>query len=330
MSRNLPVQLRPDNLPEMRLKMMRLLPAGLLVSLLWLNQSMRASLLETNQPSKYFSGACGLHIYLPPSYTTDPRRRYPVLYLHDGQNVFSSAGTNIAFGWGSWELDKTADTLSRAGRMHEIIMVAVDNSPDRYQELCGRHHAAGATTNTAFENYTALLLTELKPRIDREYRTLPDAAHTAVMGSSLGGIASLTLAWEHPETFGAAASLSGAFQVEHTNFLNDVLKPYAGLPKPFRAYLDSGVVDFTGGDDGRSLTEKVAAELRRINHGQDVDLFTDAHPLTPAELAKAGLRRDKWTEAQTSQHNEFYWRLRAGRALTFLFPPPRPGGTTGN
>jgi enterochelin esterase-like enzyme len=200
-------------------------------------------------------------------------------------------------------------------------MVAVDSSRDRYLELCGRHHTASETTNTSFENYTALLITELKPQIDREYRTLPDAANTAVMGSSMGGIGSVVLAWEHPEIFGGAASLSGAFQVEHTNFLNGVLKGYAGPAKPIRVYLDSGVVDFTGGDDGCSLTKQVAAELRRINHGNDLELFTDAKPRILADLEKAGLRRDKWAEAQTSQHNEFYWRQRAWRALTFLFPP---------
>ena len=175
-----------------------------------------------------------LHIYLPPSYGTEPLRRYPVLYLHDGQNVFSSAGTNIAFGWGNWELDKTADALSRAGKMREIIMVAVDSSRDRYLELCGRRHATDATTNTAFENYTALLITELKPWIDRTYQTLPDPANTAVMGSSMGGIGSLVLVWDHPDVFGGAASLSGAFQVEQTNFLNRVLKAYSGPAKPFR------------------------------------------------------------------------------------------------
>jgi enterochelin esterase-like enzyme len=246
------------------------------------------------------------------------------LYLHDGRNVFSSAGTNCAFGWGSWELDKTVDALSRAGRMREIIMVAADNSFGRYDEYCGRHHAAGSSTNTAFENYAALLITELKPRIDREYRTLPDAAHTAVMGSSLGGLCSLVLAWEHPEIFGGAASLSGAFQVEQTNFLNGVLKEFHGEAKPLRIYLDSGVVDFMGGDDGRALTEKMAVELRRIGGKKNLEWFVDARPLTPAELEKTGLRRDKWREAQTSQHNEFYWRLRAWRALTFLFPPLQP------
>ena len=245
-----------------------------------------------------------------------------MLYLHDGQNVFSSAGTNCAFGWGSWELDRTVDALCRAGEMQEIIMVAVDNSPARFEEYSGRHHIPGGpATNTAFENYEAFLITELKPRMDREFRTLPGAGHTAVMGSSMGGLCSLVLAWEHPEIFGGAASLSGAFMVEQTNFLNEVLTSFHGPPKPFRVYLDSGVVDFMGGDDGRSLTKRVAAELRRIGWTNDVQRFVDRKPLTPAELEKSGLRRDKWAEARTSQHNEFYWRLRSWRALTFLFPP---------
>ncbi len=66
-------------------------------------------------------------------------------------------------------------------------MVAVDNSPARRAEYSGRHHAPGGpATNTAFENYEAFLITELKPQIDREYRTLPGAAHTAVMGYWIG------------------------------------------------------------------------------------------------------------------------------------------------
>ena len=279
------------------------------------------SLLDTNLPSKFFGWNRGIHIYLPPSYATQPQRRYPVLYLHDGQNVFSSAGTNAAFGWGSWQLDKTADELSRAGKMQEIIMVAVDNSFERFKEYGGRHHETNASTNTAFENYEAFLITELKPQIDREFCTLPDATNTAVMGSSLGGLCSVALAWDHPEIFGGAASLSGAFQVEQTNFLNDMLKSYHGAPKPFRAYLDSGAISFKTGDDGGALTRQVAAELRRIGGTNAVQWFVDAKPLTPAQLEQTGLRRDKWPEAQTSQHNEFYWRLRSWRALTFLFPP---------
>jgi enterochelin esterase-like enzyme len=218
------------------------------------------SLLDTDLASRFLGRNRGVHLYLPPSYQAEPQRHYPALYLHDGQNVFSSAEPDCAFGWGSWELDRTVDSLCRDGRMQEIIMVAVDNSPERLEEYSGCHHAPeGPATNKAFENYEAFLITELKPQIDREYRTLPGAPHTAVMGSSMGGTCSLALAWEHPEVFGGAASLSGAFVVERASFLNDVLKSYRGPPKPFRVYLDSGVVappwGSMGGDDGRSLTE---------------------------------------------------------------------------
>ena len=273
--------------------------------------------------SRFLNAPRTVHIYLPPSYRLEPNRRYPVLYLHDGQNVFSSAGTNICFGWGSWDLDKTADELCRAGKIQEIILVAVDNTKARYAEYCGRHHSADTNGNTEFENYTAFLIQELKPKIDSNYRTRPEPANTGMMGSSLGGICSIILAWEHPEVFGRAASLSGAFQVERTSFLSNVLRPYQGKAKPTRLYLDSGVVDFTGGDDGQKLTAAVAEEFRRIGWGRALNHYIDAKPLTLPELEQSGLRKDKWAEAQTSQHNEFYWRLRAWRALMFLFPPAR-------
>jgi predicted alpha/beta superfamily hydrolase len=276
-------------------------------------------LLKLEITSHFLKAPRTVKVYLPPSYRQS-NLRYPVLYLHDGQNVFSSAGTNICFGWGNWGLDKTADDLSRSGKIKEIILVAIDNSPARYLEYCGRHHSA--ETNIAeFENYSAFLIQELKPKIDSTYRTRPEAENTGTMGSSLGGICSVVLAWDHPEIFGLAASLSGAFQVEHTNFLNSILRPFSGQAKPTRLYLDSGVMDFTGGDDGKTLTAEVVEEFRRIGWADRLMHFVDAKPLTPVELENVGLRRDKWAEAQTSQHNEFYWRLRAWRALTFLFPP---------
>lgn len=276
--------------------------------------------LKHEVASRFLNSARTVRIYLPPSYYQELNRRFPVLYLHDGQNVFSSAGTNICFGWGNWELDKTVDELCRDKKMQEIILVAVDNSPARYAEYCGRRQSADTKANTEFENYSVFLIQELKPKIDSDYRTRPEPSNTGTMGSSMGGICSIVLAWEHPEVFGRAASLSGAFQVEKTNFLNNVLRPYRGNAKPTRLYLDSGVLDFTGGDDGQKLSAAVSEEFRRFGWGNGLLHYVDAKPLTLPELEKSGLRRDKWSEAQTSQHNEFYWRLRVWRALTFLFP----------
>jgi len=305
-------------------------------ALLILSNSMSEGKLLPEQKiqSGHLGGARTARIYLPPSYDSAPKKRYPVLYLHDGQNVFSSAGTNCCFGWGSWELDKTADRLVAEGRMREVIMVAVNNSRSRYKEYRGLlHEAAGKRTKTAsttnaldnerFAAYAKFLIEELKPWIDREFRTLKSASNTGVLGSSMGGIGSLSLAWEHPKIFGLAASLSGAFQVERTNFLRCVLRPYEGRPKPLRLYLDSGVVDYTGDDDGRRHTDAVVAELRRIGwkDGKNLLHYTDEHPMGDEEMERAALPRHKWHEARASQHNEFYWRVRAWRALEFLFPP---------
>ena len=315
---------------------MRTLGSGMVLLVLSTFMSEGTLLPARSVESRHLGGARTVRIYLPPSYDRAPKRRYPVLYLHDGQNVFSSAGTNCCFGWGNWELDKTVDRLIAQGRMAEIIMVGVDNSRARYKEYRGllydrpgqppstkRNTGSNALDNSRFEAYTKFLIQELKPAIDREFRTRKAAADTGIMGSSMGGLGSLALAWEHPKVFGLAASISGAFQVENRNFLQCVLQSHEGRRKPFRVYVDSGTVDMTGDDDDRHDTDAVAAELRRIGwkDGKTLLHFTDKHPLTEPELERAGLRRDKSGEALRSQHNEFYWRQRAWRALEFLFPP---------
>ena len=304
-------------------------------------------LTPQSMPSKYLGTNRTVRIYLPPSYFKQPSRRYPVLYLHDGQNVFSSAGTDCCFGWGSWEIDHIADTLIAEGKMREVIMVAVDNSRYRYQEYRGpaykyskrelaelKRRPSGANDDSRFENYSNFLIKELKPYIDKKFRTLPKPQNTGIMGSSLGGICSLAIAWENPKVFGLASSLSGSFQVERSYFLTNVLQsartdrgrsPAAAgkaTPRPLRIYLDSGVIDFTGDDDGRRYTDRVAAMLRELGWRDEINLkhFTD-QPMLELDLGRSGLREDKWHEAETSQHNEFYWRMRAWRPLTFLFPP---------
>lgn len=276
-----------------------------------------------------------VRIWLPPSYDSQPAGRFPVLYLHDGQNVFSSAGPHVAFGWGNWEVDRSVERLIKEKRMREIILVAVDNSPDRYAEYRGRaadyseeeiesmrRRIPEMGSNRPFERYAEFLITELKPSIDERFRTLSEPTNTGVMGSSMGGIASLVLAWDHPEVFGMAASLSGAFQVEKRTFLETTLRTCTGTPKPLRLYLDSGRKS-PGGDDGRANTLAVVTELRRIGWSDDANLLyhVEEQPLSKEELEPLGLSEGKFKEAQESQHNELYWRLRVWRALEFLFPP---------
>jgi predicted alpha/beta superfamily hydrolase len=286
--------------------------------------------------SRHLGADRTIRIYLPASYETDPRRRYPVLYMHDGQNIFSSAGPDCCFGWGNWQVDLTADGLAREGKMREIIIVGIDHSGARYQEYRGPAYStakrksppskwrANATNeNTRFENYAKFLVKELKPFIDKHYRTLARASATGLMGSSLGGICSLALAWQNPRTFGLVASLSGSFQIERYKLVSHELERYRGKRKLIRIYVDSGVIDSSGDEDERHYTERVAKALRKIGWRDQKNLmhFTDDQPLRGSEFEHLGLPHHKRKEAEESQHNEFYWRIRCWRALTFLFPP---------
>jgi predicted alpha/beta superfamily hydrolase len=272
--------------------------------------------------STNLAAARTVRIWLPPGYEASGSNRFPVLYLHDGQNVFSSAGPGVAFGWGPWNIDKTAEKLIAEGRMRPTIMVAVDNSPKRFDEY------AGPRTNSAarapFDAYSRFLIDELKPAIDREFRTLPGPKDTAVLGSSMGGLCSVVLAWERPDVFGGAAGLSSSFWVEKRHFLENVLGTYSGPKKPVRFYLDSGVKAGRS-DDGRKDTADVAERLKALRYVDGVDLktFVDDHFFTEAEMAALGYAPDKQKEAGRAQHNEFYWRQRVWRALEFLLPRER-------
>lgn len=298
---------------------MRIVIAGLL----WLTGAVSwgAIVFEGEIPSAILGMARRIHIYVPPSYEKETRRRYSVLYVHDGQNAFSTAGPGAAFGWGSWELDKTVDRLSAEGKIDEIIMVAIDCSNERYKEYRGPDEWIKAGASTNYGRYERFLIEELKPKIDREYRTKKTAKDTGTIGSSMGGVVSLALGWKHPEVFGKIASLSGAFQVESKAALKQLQK-YDAKKKPIRIYLDSGRIDYTGGDDGLKDTQAVAEELRRIGYKKDLLHFIDT-PLVEDQLRPLNLSDGKFKEALKSQHNELYWRLRAWRALEFMFGEKR-------
>jgi len=278
-----------------------------------------AIVFEGEIPSAILGKPRRIHIYVPPSYEHSPKRRYPVLYIHDGQNALSTAGPGAAFGWGPWDFDKTADRLIAERKIEPIIMVAIDCSNERYKEYRGP--AAWTKTNGSphYDRYERFLIEELKPKIDREYRTKKTAKDTGTIGSSMGGVVSLALAWQNPNVFGKAASLSGAFQVEGRAALKH-LQNYKAKKKPLRIYLDSGRIDYTGGDDGLKDTQAVAEQLRRIGYKKNLLHFID-DPLAEEQLRPLNLLEGKFKEALKSQHNELYWRLRAWRPLEFMFPP---------
>ena len=144
-------------------------------------------------------------IYLPPGYSTT-QRKYPVLYMHDGQNVFDDA-TSFA---GEWGVDETLDSISAKKR--EIIVVAVDHGgPKRINEYCPydmERYGKGEG-----DQYVDFLVKTLKPFIDKNYRTVKDKSGTFIAGSSMGGIISMYAVLKYPKVFGGAGVFSPAFWI---------------------------------------------------------------------------------------------------------------------
>lgn len=144
-------------------------------------------------------------VYLPPSYDAQPGRRFPVLYLHDGQNVFDSA---TAFNGQEWCVDETAQRLIEEEAIEPLMIVAVANAGERrideYTPTRDRKQKAGGGA----EQYESILFDEVVPMIEGSYRTLGGPEHTGMGGSSLGALLSLALALRHPDKVGRAAILS--------------------------------------------------------------------------------------------------------------------------
>lgn len=150
------------------------------------------------------SGNREIVVYLPPSYKKDSQKTYPVFYMHDGQNIFDK-GTG-AFGK-EWYMDEKAEYLIQKGVINEVIIVGVYNGlAERINELTWTKHPEHGGGDG--KKYCDFLVKEVKPFIDKTYRTKKDRANTAVGGSSLGGLISIYLATNYPETFGNASIMS--------------------------------------------------------------------------------------------------------------------------
>lgn len=146
-------------------------------------------------------------LYLPPGYATARRQRYPVLYLQDGQNVFDEA-TSFS---GEWGVDETLNQLVAAGQHHTgCIVVAIDNGGEHRLDEYSPWANAAYQKGGEGDQYTNFLALTLKPYIDAHYRTRPDAAHTAIAGSSMGGLLALYAGLKYPMLFGRVGVFSPA------------------------------------------------------------------------------------------------------------------------
>ena len=241
--------------------------------------------------SHYLSASHDVLVYLPPGYDREPERRYPVLYLQDGQNLFDEA---TAFAH-EWEVDETAERLIGAGEIAPVIIVGIANAGEhRMDEYTPtrdrRHHAGGGATR-----YGRMLVEELKPFVDATYRTLPDPANTGLGGSSLGGLLSLYLGLQYPGLFWRLAVLSPSvwwddrFIVRRVRLLSH--KP------PLRIWLSVGTHEAAGVvEAGEALRDALVAKGGR----EGVDLHVQV--------------------VEGARHEETAWAALMEPMLRYLFP----------
>lgn len=243
-------------------------------------------------------------VWLPPGYT-EGRARYPVLYMHDGQNLFESV---IPPGKTPWRVDEALAGLVDSGEARAAIIVGVWNSGERWREYAPQKpferivdpvararymERAGGISYS--DRYLAFLVGELKPFIDAEYRTLTARSDTVVMGSSMGGLISLYAISEYPEVFGASGSVSTHWPAGGAELVDAMAD---GLPDPasHRLYFDYG-------------TETLDAVYEPFQLRMD------------ARLTAAGYTRgDNWLTMKFdgAAHHETSWAARVHLPLAFV------------
>ncbi|GGK82078.1 phosphonate ABC transporter ATP-binding protein [Rufibacter glacialis] len=224
-------------------------------------------------------------LYLPPSYATSGKK-YPVLYMHDGQNLFDSF---YSFS-GEWGIDETLnEQFAPEGR--EVIVVGIDNGgEERMNEYTPWHNQKmGGGKGDAYVDF---LVQTLKPYIDSHYRTLPGKEHTGIAGSSMGGLISLYAALKYPQVYGKAGIFSPAFWVSPEFY------KYAAQTKPAK---DLRIFLVAGAKEG----EKMVPDMKRMR-----DL------LLKQGLPAANL---KYEVHEDGEHKEAYWQREFPRVFKWLF-----------
>lgn len=249
--------------------------------------------------SKHLKFTRHVAVWLPPGYDEEPDRRYAVLYMHDGQNLFDP---RIAFTGTDWGIDEAVVRLVEAGKIPPIIVVGIFSSPSRITEY---------NPLTGGDAYARFLVEELKPMIDSTYRTLPAPRHTGTMGSSAGGLISLGLGWKPP----GAGPGAGAGVFTRIGALSAHLPP---IPGEIGGTGES-ILDKIEASDG--LDPSLRIYVDRSESGIDAS-YGPHHERLRKMLTGRG-----WKEGQNlmvrdfpgTAHTEADWRKRVDVPLEFLF-----------
>jgi predicted alpha/beta superfamily hydrolase len=225
-------------------------------------------------------------IYLPEDYYNSPAKRYSVLYMQDGQNVFDDS-TAYA---GEWGVDEYLDSLQE----RQCIVVAIDHGGEKrmteYNPYDNKKFGKGEG-----KKYTDFLVKTLKPYIDKSYRTIPDKEHTLIAGSSMGGLISMYAVFQYPKVFGAAGVFSPSFWITDTKIFDHIREKGKKIkPFPF-IYL------YGGRQEGSEMEADIIKAIK-------VMPAFESNPKLLSSIREEG------------QHNEASWRLEFPLFYRAFFP----------
>jgi predicted alpha/beta superfamily hydrolase len=249
--------------------------------------------------SSSYVQARNVEIMLPPGYS--PKKKYDVLYMHDGQNVFD---TSTAFTHTEWQVDETITALLKTKKIRPVIVVAswctdkrfAEYMPNKPAYLINEAKKSGALKSDLLsDDYLKFIVYELKPYVDKNFSTYTTPKHTWIMGSSMGGLISCYAVCEYPNVFGGAACLSTHWPALDGIFL-EYLKDHLPDPSTHKFYFDHGTVTL----DSLYQPYQKRVDSMVINRGYE--------------------KNKNWVSLQFegAEHSEWAWQKRVNIPLEFL------------
>jgi enterochelin esterase-like enzyme len=277
------------------------------------NKPQKGTLTQHTNFKSNFIGERNVDIYLPPGYDKATDQRYPVLYMHDGQNLFS---TETGYGAQEWRMDENLDSLIQLGAIEPCIVVGPWNGQEiRFMEYMPQAPILAlpdsvkakldraTTEQLSADQYLRFLTEELKPFIDKTYRTKTDKENTFISGSSMGGLISMYAMVNHPEIYGGAACLSTHWPISLDNSTLEVA---------------NAVVDYFGANLPSAIDHKLYFDYGT----KGLDAYYEPYQQRMDDLVATTAYEEGKTwmtqKFEGDDHNEASWSRRVAIPLEFL------------